>query len=273
MKTAVFGSSAAAIYTAKTLSEHSETQLVTQSEITSDYFKTIPPELMRGKYDMIILTEDADNKALAWQVGQFLKTDGNIITLQPSSPETELYNYFGSNRVAFGAYSSEKITLQDSECARKISSLLKADISDNIIINRFTKMCEAAFGGICSIAGCSMEMITSNETWMELMANIVKEFTLICADEQIYDITLNGYLPADLLTKKGFIKKNYPVKKIIAAIPDYSNRTPVNEYASIVAYSNKNGLASPLCEKVLEILLKISKGELNRGPQNITLFK
>ena len=273
MKTAIFGSSDAAITAVRKLSDVGEAQLVTADKISAEGIEVISADMMRGKYDLIVLTEDADNKALAWQIGQFLKADGSIVTLQPSSPETDLYNYFGSERVAFGYFDGDKILLQDGDCAKKTAPILSAEISSNAAKKRFEAMAEAAFGGISSIAGCSMEMITSNDTWMDLMAEIVLEFTAVCAEENIYDITVGGYLPADLLTKRGILKKKYPAKKIISAIPDSSHKLPINEYSSIVAYAKKNGLTAPLCEITLDLLNKISSGELRRGPQNITLYK
>ena len=112
-------------------------------------------------------------------------------------------------------------------------------------------------------------MITSNEHWLNLMMNCVREFMAICAEEKVYDIKVNGYLPADLMTMKGFFKKKYPIKKIIEAVPDYSQKTPVLEFEAICEYAKKDGIDAPICMTTLALLKKIADKKLKRGPQNI----
>ena len=68
---------------------------------------------------------------------------------------------------------------------------------------------------------------------------------------------------------KGFFKKKYPIKKIIEAVPDYSQKTPVLEFEAICEYAKKDGIDAPICMTTLALLKKIADKKLKRGPQNI----
>ena len=272
MKTAVFGDSAAALNTAiKIASAGNDVQLVCDG-LNREGVTAITYDKMRGKYDVIVFIDDADNKLLSWQTGQFLKPDGYIITLQPGAPEEELKANFGENRVVFGIYGEDKILLEASQNAEKAASLLASQICENITEKRFSSMCEAAFGGISSVAGCSMELICANEAWINIMVNTAKEFFAICEKKQVYGLTLNGYIPADLLTMRGFFKKKYPAKKICAAVPDYSKKTPVSEFEAIVSYAKACGTDAPYCNITLRLLKGISSGKIKRGPANVKSY-
>ena len=224
---------------------------------------------MRGKYDAIVLTEAGDNKELAWQIAPFLKSDGFVLTLQPGSPETQLSAIIGEERIVKGIVIDDKILIEESPHAKQAVQVTNGEISNIIAQKRFENMAEAAFGAISSVAGYNTEMITSNEHWLNLMMNCVREFMAICAEEKVYDIKVNGYLPADLMTMKGFFKKKYPIKKIIEAVPDYSQKTPVLEFEAICEYAKKDGIDAPICMTTLALLKKIADKKLKRGPQNI----
>ena len=272
MKTAVFGGGEAAVSTARALVKAGcSTEIISDDIITCDGACVHSANMMRGKYDLIVLTEDADQKDLCWQIGQFLTDDALVLSLQPSFPENELRGYFGSDKIVMGAYDG-RLLLQQGDNSAKLAQLLGAEISADVAKNRFEEIAESAFGCVCSLAGCNMSVLASSEAWLELMANIVREFSSVCAAENVYGVTVGGCPIADLITMKGFIKKKYPVKKLIALIPDYSAKTPVNELSCIVSYAKKDGVDVPLCEKMLSSLKAINSGRMKRGPQNLREF-
>ena len=270
MRIAVFGDGDVAITVVKSANKKGiETEVISSSDISILGITTITYDKMRGKYDAIVLTEAGDNKELAWQIAPFLKSDGFVLTLQPGSPETQLSAIIGEERIVKGIVIDDKILIEESPHAKQAVQVTNGEISNIIAQKRFENMAEAAFGAISSVAGYSTEMITSNEHWLNLMMNCVREFMAICAEEKVYDIKVNGYLPADLMTMKGFFKKKYPIKKIIEAVPDYSQKTPVLEFEAICEYAKKDGIDAPICMTTLALLKKIADKKLKRGPQNI----
>ena len=270
MRTAVFGDGDVAITVVKSANKKGiETEVISSSDISILGITTITYDKMRGKYDAIVLTEAGDNKELAWQIAPFLKSDGFVLTLQPGSPETQLSAIIGEERIVKGIVIDDKILIEESPHAKQAVQVTNGEISNIIAQKRFENMAEAAFGAISSVAGYNTEMITSNEHWLNLMMNCVREFMAICAEEKVYDIKVNGYLPADLMTMKGFFKKKYPIKKIIEAVPDYSQKTPVLEFEAICEYAKKDGIDAPICMTTLALLKKIADKKLKRGPQNI----
>lgn len=272
MKAAVFGGGEAAVNIGMALIKGGcSTEIISDDIITCDGACVHSANMMRGKYDLIVLTEDANEKDLCWQIGQFLADDALVLSVQPSFPEEELSGYFGRDKVVMGAYDG-KLMLQNAEGAQKIAELTGAQVSSDVAKKRFSEIAQAAFGCVCSLAGCSMSVLASSDAWLELMAGIVREFSDVCAAEKVYDITVGGYPIADLITMKGFIKKKYPVKKLIEAVPDYSKITPVSEIGCIVSYADRNGSDVPKCKKMLELLKDISAGKLKRGPQNLKEF-
>ncbi len=270
MRIAVFGDGDVAITVVKSANKKGiETEVISSSDISISGITTITYDKMRGKYDAIVLTEAGDNKELAWQIAPFLKSDGFVLTLQPGSPETQLSVIIGEERIVKGIVIDDKILIEESPHAKQAVQITNGEISNIIAQKRFENMAEAAFGAISSVAGYNTEMITSNEHWLNLMMNCVREFMAICAEEKVYDIKVNGYLPADLMTMKGFFKKKYPIKKIIEAVPDYSQKTPVLEFEAICEYAKKDGIDAPICMTTLALLKKIADKKLKRGPQNI----
>ncbi len=270
MRIAVFGDGDVAITVVKSANKKGiETEVISSSDISISGITTITYDKMRGKYDAIVLTEAGDNKELAWQIAPFLKSDGFVLTLQPGSPETQLSAIIGEERIVKGIVIDDKILIEESPHAKQAVQVTNGEISNIIAQKRFENMAEAAFGAISSVAGYNTEMITSNEHWLNLMMNCVREFMAICAEEKVYDIKVNGYLPADLMTMKGFFKKKYPIKKIIEAVPDYSQKTPVLEFEAICEYAKKDGIDAPICMTTLALLKKIADKKLKRGPQNI----
>ena len=270
MRIAVFGDGDVAITVVKSANKKGiETEVISSSDISISGITTITYDKMRGKYDAIFLTEAGDNKELAWQIAPFLKSDGFVLTLQPGSPETQLSAIIGEERIVKGIVIDDKILIEESPHAKQAVQVTNGEISNIIAQKRFENMAEAAFGAISSVAGYNTEMITSNEHWLNLMMNCVREFMAICAEEKVYDIKVNGYLPADLMTMKGFFKKKYPIKKIIEAVPDYSQKTPVLEFEAICEYAKKDGIDAPICMTTLALLKKIADKKLKRGPQNI----
>lgn len=270
MRIAVFGDGDVAITVVKSANKKGiETEVISSSDISILGITTITYDKMRGKYDAIVLTEAGDNKELAWQIAPFLKSDGFVLTLQPGSPETQLSAIIGEERIVKGIVIDDKILIEESPHAKQAVQVTNGEISNIIAQKRFENMAEAAFGAISSVAGYNTEMITSNEHWLNLMMNCVREFMAICAEEKVYDIKVNGYLPADLMTMKGFFKKKYPIKKIIEAVPDYSQKTPVLEFEAICEYAKKDGIDAPICMTTLALLKKIADKKLKRGPQNI----
>lgn len=270
MRIAVFGDGDVAITVVKSANKKEiETEVISSSDISILGITTITYDKMRGKYDAIVLTEAGDNKELAWQIAPFLKSDGFVLTLQPGSPETQLSAIIGEERIVKGIVIDDKILIEESPHAKQAVQVTNGEISNIIAQKRFENMAEAAFGAISSVAGYNTEMITSNEHWLNLMMNCVREFMAICAEEKVYDIKVNGYLPADLMTMKGFFKKKYPIKKIIEAVPDYSQKTPVLEFEAICEYAKKDGIDAPICMTTLALLKKIADKKLKRGPQNI----
>ena len=270
MRIAVFGDGDVAITVVKSANKKGiETEVISSSDISILGITTITYDKMRGKYDVIVLTEAGDNKELAWQIAPFLKSDGFVLTLQPGSPETQLSAIIGEERIVKGIVIDDKILIEESPHAKQAVQVTNGEISNIIAQKRFENMAEAAFGAISSVAGYNTEMITSNEHWLNLMMNCVREFMAICAEEKVYDIKVNGYLPADLMTMKGFFKKKYPIKKIIEAVPDYSQKTPVLEFEAICEYAKKDGIDAPICMTTLALLKKIADKKLKRGPQNI----
>ncbi|MFR9208470.1 MAG: hypothetical protein ACLVKR_09165, partial [Lachnospiraceae bacterium] len=269
MRIAVFGDGDVAITVVKSANKKGiETEVISSSDISISGITTITYDKMRGKYDAIVLTEAGDNKELAWQIAPFLKSDGFVLTLQPGSPETQLSVIIGEERIVKGIVIDDKILIEESPHAKQAVQITNGEISNIIAQKRFENMAEAAFGAISSVAGYNTEMITSNEHWLNLMMNCVREFMAICAEEKVYDIKVNGYLPADLMTMKGFFKKKYPIKKIIEAVPDYSQKTPVLEFEAICEYAKKDGIDAPICMTTLALLKKIADKKLKRGPQN-----
>ena len=270
MRIAVFGDGDVAITVVKSANKKGiETEVISSSDISILGITTITYDKMRGKYDAIVLTEAGDNKELAWQIAPFLKSDGFVLTLQPGSPETQLSAIIGEERIVKGIVIDDKILIEESPHAKQAVQVTNGEISNIIAQKRFENMAEAAFGAISSVAGYNTEMITSNEHWLNLMMNCVREFMAICAEGKVYDIKVNGYLPADLMTMKGFFKKKYPIKKIIEAVPDYSQKTPVLEFEAICEYAKKDGIDAPICMTTLALLKKIADKKLKRGPQNI----
>ena len=270
MRIAVFGDGDVAITVVKSANKKGiETEVISSSDISISGITTITYDKMRGKYDAIVLTEAGDNKELAWQIAPFLKSDGFVLTLQPGSPETQLSAIIGEERIVKGIVIDDKILIEESPHAKQAVQVTNGEISNIIAQKRFENMAEAAFGAISSVAGYNTEMITSNEHWLNLMMNCVREFMAICAEEKVYDSKVNGYLPADLMTMKGFFKKKYPIKKIIEAVPDYSQKTPVLEFEAICEYAKKDGIDAPICMTTLALLKKIADKKLKRGPQNI----
>ena len=270
MRIAVFVDVDVAITVVKSANKKGiETEVISSSDISILGITTITYDKMRGKYDAIVLTEAGDNKELAWQIAPFLKSDGFVLTLQPGSPETQLSAIIGEERIVKGIVIDDKILIEESPHAKQAVQVTNGEISNIIAQKRFENMAEAAFGAISSVAGYNTEMITSNEHWLNLMMNCVREFMAICAEEKVYDIKVNGYLPADLMTMKGFFKKKYPIKKIIEAVPDYSQKTPVLEFEAICEYAKKDGIDAPICMTTLALLKKIADKKLKRGPQNI----
>ena len=270
MRIAVFGDGDVAITVVKSANKKGiETEVISSSDISILGITTITYDKMRGKYDAIVLTEAGDNKELAWQIAPFLKSDGFVLTLQPGSPETQLSAIIGEERIVKGIVIDDKILIEESPHAKQAVQVTNGEISNIIAQKRFENMAEAAFGAISSVAGYNTEMITSNEHWLNLMMNCVREFMEIRAEEKVYDIKVNGYLPADLMTMKGFFKKKYPIKKIIEAVPDYSQKTRVLEFEAICEYAKKDGIDAPICMTTLALLKKIADKKLKRGPQNI----
>ena len=273
MKIAVFGNGNLALKIAsKAQNKGNETELIANSEVSLEGVKVISSDKMKGKYDAIVLTDEADNKLLSWQIAPFLKKDGFVLTFQPGSPEYQLRAELPNNCVVCGIYDDEKFFVERGAHSQFAANLVDAAELDNIAQKRFEKMAEAAFGGISSVAGCNIEIITSNEKWLNLMVASVKEFMAICAEEQVYDIKVNGYLPADLLTMKGFLKKKYPIKKLVDAVPDYSDKLPILEYEAICNYAKKDEVDVPICKTTLELLRQIKTNKISRGPQNIKKY-
>ena len=162
------------------------------------------------------------------------------------------------------------------------------DVEENFIGTRWSKLLiNASFSGMSAVLGCTFGEAASPKESRRIVQALIKECIDVCAAGGIRIEPVQGKDIVKLLDYKGSVKKALSFLIIPIAIRKHARLkasmlqdlekgklTEVDAInGSVSDYGRKVGCPTPMNDKVVEIIHKIEKGELQPSFDNLKYFK
>ena len=277
--------------------------------------KAILPQMMDGKYDVIILlTKQLYNKEVVEHLKNFLADDGVLVTLQNGLPEPQIAEILGKNRtmgctVEWGASMTEpgvcELTSEpdslsfhmgrmegiSDEQFNKVKGLLElmcpVHEEKNLIGARWSKLLiNATFSGLGTVMGGVFGDVCDSSKAREVAVRLMKEVIDVGTAANVEFAPVQGKQITKLFYYKSPIKKFIAKSLIPIAMKKHRSIEPsmlqdlkkgkpteIDAINGVVCeWGKKVGVATPINDKVVEIVKMCEKGIITPAKENINMF-
>jgi len=188
---------------------------------------------------------------------------------------------------SLGAISADRNKHFD-EVKKLLEKMGTVDVEENFIGTRWSKLLiNASFSGMSAVLGCTFGEAASPKESRRIVQALIKECIDVCAAGGIRIEPVQGKDIVKLLDYKGSVKKALSFLIIPIAIRKHARLkasmlqdlekgklTEVDAInGSVSDYGRKVGCPTPMNDKVVEIIHKIEKGELQPSFDNLKYFK
>lgn len=188
---------------------------------------------------------------------------------------------------SLGAISADRNKHFD-EVKMLLEKMGTVDVEENFIGTRWSKLLiNASFSGMSAVLGCTFGEAASPKESRRIVQALIKECIDVCAAGGIRIEPVQGKDIVKLLDYKGSVKKALSFLIIPIAIRKHARLkasmlqdlekgklTEVDAInGSVSDYGRKVGCPTPMNDKVVEIIHKIEKGELQPSFDNLKYFK
>ena len=188
---------------------------------------------------------------------------------------------------SLGAISADRNKHFD-EVKTLLEKMGTVDVEENFIGTRWSKLLiNASFSGMSAVLGCTFGEAASPKESRRIVQALIKECIDVCAAGGIRIEPVQGKDIVKLLDYKGSVKKALSFLIIPIAIRKHARLkasmlqdlekgklTEVDAInGSVSDYGRKVGCPTPMNDKVVEIIHKIEKGELQPSFDNLKYFK
>lgn len=188
---------------------------------------------------------------------------------------------------SLGAISADRNKHFD-EVKMLLEKMGTVDVEVNFIGTRWSKLLiNASFSGMSAVLGCTFGEAASPKESRRIVQALIKECIDVCAAGGIRIEPVQGKDIVKLLDYKGSVKKALSFLIIPIAIRKHARLkasmlqdlekgklTEVDAInGSVSDYGRKVGCPTPMNDKVVEIIHKIEKGELQPSFDNLKYFK
>jgi 2-dehydropantoate 2-reductase len=281
--------------------------------------KAALPEDMEGKFDLLILLtkQTALRKCMDSNM-KHMHDDTIVLTLQNGIPEDISKAIVGDDRVLGGGveYSATyiepgvseltcgpenvaitfgrldgKVTEKTLEVQKVFSGLAHAEIAENLMGTRYTKLTDnSVFSGLPTALGCEIGKVLDDEKAMKVIAHLGREAGIVIDKLGIEPVKLFGLQPIvenvyfETADERDKIINEYwtpiytPFRQQIASMLQDIRKGRQCEINFIngkfVEKAKEVGVEVPYMEKVVEIVTKLQDGELSldNAWSNLDLF-
>ncbi len=173
------------------------------------------------------------------------------------------------------------------EVKRLLEMMGKVDVEENFIGTRWSKLLiNAAFSGMSAVLGCTFGEAAGPRASRRIVQALIKECIDVCAAGGIRIEPVQGKDIVKLLDYKNPIKKAFSFFIIPIAIrkhaklkasmlQDIEKGKPTEVDAingAVSAYGRKVGSPTPMNDRVVELIHRIERGELQPSFDNLRLF-
>ncbi|MCT4632141.1 MAG: 2-dehydropantoate 2-reductase [Firmicutes bacterium] len=281
--------------------------------------KAALPEDMEGTYDLLILlTKQTVLKHVLEANRKHMHEDTIVLTLQNGIPEDISKTFVGEDRVLGGGveYSATyiepgvseltcgannvaitfgrldgKITEKTLEVQKVFSGLAHAEIAENLMGTRYTKLTDnSVFSGLPTALACDIGKVLDDEKAMKVIAHLGREAGIVIEKLGIEPVELFGLQPFmenvyfENAEEREKVIKDYwtpiytPYRQQIASmLQDIRNgrKCEINFInGKFVEKAKEVGVEVPFMERVVEIVTKLQDGELSldNAWNNLDLF-
>ncbi len=198
----------------------------------------------------------------------------------------ELTSQPDSLTFSLGALTSER-NAHFEEVKSLLELMGEVEVDDNFVGTRWSKLLiNASFSGMSAVLGCTFGEAAGAKASRRIVQALIKECIDVCATGGIKIEPVQGKDIVKLLDYKGRIKKAISFFIIPIAIRKHAllkasmlqdiekgKLTEVDAINGVVsAFGRKVGCPTPMNDKVVEIIHRIEKGELNPSFDNLSLF-
>lgn len=161
------------------------------------------------------------------------------------------------------------------------------EIDRNFIGSRWSKLLiNSAFSGMSTVLGCTFGEAAGNKSSRKIVQALIKECIDVCAAGGIRIEPVQGKDIVKLLDYRNCIKKSFSFFIIPIAIRKHAKlkasmlqdiekgkQTEVDSINGVVsAFGRKVNVPTPMNDKVVDIIHRIEKGELEPSFNNLKLF-
>lgn len=161
------------------------------------------------------------------------------------------------------------------------------EIDRNFIGSRWSKLLiNSAFSGMSAVLGCTFGEAAGNKSSRKIVQALIKECIDVCAAGGIRIEPVQGKDIVKLLDYRNCIKKSFSFFIIPIAIRKHAKlkasmlqdiekgkQTEVDSINGVVsAFGRKVNVPTPMNDKVVDIIHRIEKGELEPSFNNLKLF-
>lgn len=281
--------------------------------------KAITPDQMDGKYDlMICTTKQTTLRDSLRAASEYMHDDTIIMTLQNGIPEdiakefvdekrvmgggvefganwkapgvTELISPISSLSITFAQVNGE-ITEKTKEIQKIVAAIGHADVTDNLMGLRYTKLTDnSTFSGMSAALGCCNADILDNTKAMTCIAYIGREAGQVIEKMGVKPKKLFGLQPlmenVDFTTQEELtdVIENYwtpiytPFRDGVASMwqdIEKGQKCEINQInGKFVEMGKKFGVEVPFMEKVVEVVTKLQNREtpLEKAWDNLECF-
>ena len=266
--------------------------------------KAIFPDEMSGKYEVIFLmTKQLHNREVVTSLKDFLTDDGVIVTLQNGIPEPLIAEIVGKEHtmgctVEWGATLSApgEVTLTSSPDSLsyhmgKVKALLElmcpVHTEDNLLGARWSKLLiNATFSGLGTVVGGTFGSVSENAAARKVAIRCMKECIdvghatgVTFAPVQGKDITKLFYYTNPVKRFIGQLlipiamKKHRDIEPSMLQDLKHGKPCEIDAINGVVCeFGRKHGIATPINDKIVEIVTACQNGTLTPSPENIKLF-
>ena len=277
--------------------------------------KAITPDMMEGKYDVIVLlTKQLHNKEVVTFLKDYLSDEGVIVTLQNGIPEPGIAEIIGENHtmgcaVEWGAaliepgvceLTSDKDSLSfhmgkmpgitDAQF-KMVKDLLElmcpVHAEENLMGARWSKLLiNATFSGLGTVVGGVFGDVSEDKAGKQVAIRCMKECIDVGHASGVEFAPVQGKNIVGLFYYKNAIKRAFGCLLLPIAMKKHRDIEPsmlqdlkkgkpceVDAINGVVCeFGKKYGVATPINDRIVEIIKKIQAGELKADKSNFSLF-
>ena len=277
--------------------------------------KAITPEMMEGKYDVIVLlTKQLFNKEVVTMLKDYLSEDGVIVTLQNGIPEPGIAEIVGANHtmgcaVEWGAaliepgvceLTSDKdslsfhmgklegITDKQNKMVKDLLELMcPVHEEENLMGARWSKLLiNATFSGLGTVVGGVFGDVSEDKAGQKVAIRCMKECIDVGHASGVEFAPVQGKNIVGLFYYKNAIKRAIGCMLLPIAMKKHRDIEPsmlqdlkkgkpceIDAINGVVCeFGKKYGVATPINDRIVEIVKKIQAGELKAEKANFALF-